>query len=376
MPIQKISGLQPLTIPVQIALVAASAFMLPPGQGIIGQFGGVSAPQLGSGNPLSGQYLVQLGPLSCVQVFDSNLQAWRNIQCMPGNLPFISSDGTNYRVANTSGQVVGAIVTNAGSALTNGFNTVAVTPSAGASLWNTIVGGAINTTVTITAGGTNYTRAPLLLFTPPASQGQTPYVLPSATCTISAGAINAVTVTGVGAGLVAAPTITIIPQPGDVTGGGAVLTVNATLAQSGTLLVMYPTFGGTALTAVPTFTFSPASTIAATAIMSWTITAFGGGAGATYGTTPGGVIFGGIVAGAAANANPQFDKGLSVPVHPPINVATATGVPTLAGPFGGANYQAVPLYCAIPNGTAAPGTANTNTCTMGGATDFVNLIPL
>lgn len=372
----KISGLQPLLAPVQLALVAASAMMLPAGQGIIGAFGAVSSPQLGSGNPLSGQYLVGLGPLCCVQVFDSNLQAWRNFQCLPGNLPVISSDGTNYRIANTSGQVIGAIITNGGSGLTNGFNTVAVTPSAGGSTWNTIVGGAINTTVTITAGGSGYTRAPLLVFTPPPGQGQTPYVLPTATCTLSAGAINAVTVVGVGAGLVAAPTITVIPQPGDVTGGGAVLTVNATLAQSGVLLVMYPTFGGTALTAVPTFVFAPASTIAATAIMNFTITGVGGVAGVGYGTTPGGVINGGVVAGAAANANPMFDKGLSVPVHPPLNITTATGVPALAGPFGGANYQSIPVYCAVPNGTAAPSTANASTFTVGGASDFVNLIPL
>jgi hypothetical protein len=153
--------------------------------------------------------------------------------------------------ANTTGTPVGAIITNAGTGLTNGWygyvpsftgiaipgqsgpalpgtavsivngaaslgNTAqTVTPSAGGSLWNAFVGGAVNTTITFTTSttvyqngpfggtgtaytanaGSNYTRPPLIVFTPPPNQGAQPYILPTAVCTISGGAINSITVT-------------------------------------------------------------------------------------------------------------------------------------------------------------------------------------
>jgi hypothetical protein len=393
--LNKISGQQNLPAPpLHISIPAAGTFMLPAGQGIVGGFGSVLSPQLASGNVLTGQYMIQMGLYTSLQVYDYALQYWCDVQVSPFQLLTISSDGTNYRIANTTGCPVGAIITNAGSGLTNGFNTVAVTPSAGGSVWNTLVGGAINTTVTITAGGTNYKAAPILLFTPPANQGTTPYILPAATCTISAGVINAVTVTQVGAGLVAAPIITVIPVPGDTTGGGGVLTVNATLAQSGTLLAMWPAANtlasatsnpflpvqqaapyGTALTAVPTFTFNPASTIAATAIMNFTITSITNTTpGVTY-VTAGAAFSGGIVAGAAANANAVFDKALSLPIFPPINVAATTGVTTLAGPFGGVNIQAVPLLSVFSSASTVA-TAAVQTPVVGGATDTLLFMPI
>jgi hypothetical protein len=416
MPWNKISGQQNLPAnPLPIALAAGESFLLPQGQGIVGQFGGVAAPQLATNNPLTGQYIVSLGQYSVLQVYDSNLNYWRTVNVSPmASIP-ISADGQNFRVANSTGCPVGAIITTNTLGVANGFygytsqgvaqtivngyattgNSVfTITPSAGGSLWNSIVGGAINTTISFSgtvysgnlgvngtfgattggvtaSAGSNYTRTPIIVFTPPPNQGQQPYILPTAVCTISAGAIASVTVIGQGAGLLGLPGITVVPAPGDTTGSGAVLgwiAANDSMVGSGLLTAMWPIFYGTALTAVPTFTFSPSGP-AATAIMNFTITAFGGSAGVGYGTTPGGIIFGGIVAGTAALANPQYDKGLSIPIPPPINVATGTGVPSLAGPFGGVNFQAVPSYVAIPNGTAAPTTANTNTCTVGGASD-------
>jgi hypothetical protein len=428
MPINKISGGANNPPSVPWSLAAGEYFMLPTGQGILGSFGLVNFPQLASQNPFTGQYLLDLGAYSVLQMYDQGLQYWKTIAS--GN-PYhsaqgtFSADGVNFRIANTTGCPVGAIITAAGSTGTNGFygytqfgagqgqavviqngsvaslgsnGVFTITPSAGGSLWNAIVGGAINTTISFSgtvyqnnsafggtgtsytaSAGSNYTKPPLIVFFPPPNQGQQPYLLPTATCTISGGAINAVTVVNQGMGLLGLPGIVVIPQPGDTTGGGAILgwtSGNSSQVGSGTLLGMWPAYYGTALTAVPTFTFggssNPAPTV--TAIMNWTITAFGGTAGAGYGTTPGGVIFGGIVSGTAANTNPIMDKNLTVPLPPPINVTTATGVPTLAGPFQGSGFQATPSYCAIPNGTAAPGTANANTCTMGGASDTVQLM--
>jgi hypothetical protein len=385
----KISALQP---PVDghfvISLPPGGTYMIPPGQTSAGMYGSVTTPQQGAGQNMSGQYLIGVGRHSTLQVYDAHMQYWRSMGALVTGLVNVSADGASYRIANTTGCPVGAIITNAGSGLTNGFNTVAVTPSAGGSVWSTIVGGAINTTITITAGGTLYTAAPKLAFVPPASQGSTPFILPTAVCTISGGAINAVTVVNQGAGLVAAPTVVVIPAVGDTTGGGAVLTVNTTLAGSGTLLAMYPaanttaTSGipvttpyGTVQTSVPTFTFSPASTIAATAIMNFTITGFTNTAAGVGYVNAAGVFTGGVVAGSAANTNPVYDKGLGVPVWPPINVAATTGVPTLAGPFQGVNIQAVPTYTAV-SATSVVSTVAQQPPTVGGTNSTTHIISI
>lgn len=414
----KISGLQKaIAAALPLTLAAGEVFMLPVGQGVIGQFSAVPSPggpQMSSGNPLSGQYMIQLGQLTTLQMYDSGSDLWRNVDVGPMALLPISSDGTNFRLANTTGTPVGAIITNAGSGGTNGFygydafgnaiviqngvvtagNSIfTVTPSAGGSLWNAFVGGAVNTTISLSgtvfqngafggtgtsqtgSGGSGYVRPPIIVFSPPPNQGNQPYILPQAVCTISGGAVNAVTVTQQGAGLLGLPGITVINAPGDTTGGGAVLgwqVGNSGQVGSGTLLALAPAIPGTAVTAVPTFTFAGsapvAGGVAATAIMNFTITSFTTGTAGVGYVGAGGAIFGGIVAGSAANTNPALDKGLSLPVNPPITVAATTGVPSLAGPFGGVNYQAVPTYAAYSSG-AAPSTAAVITCNVGGASD-------
>jgi len=360
----------------------------------------------------------------CLQQYDQGLNYWKTISVAPWHQPgFFSADGVNFRIANTTGCPVGALITAAGSSGTNGFygysqfgagqggaiviqngitslgNSIfTITPSAGGSLWNAIVGGAVNTTIGVSgtlfqngpfsgtgtsvtgSGGSNYTRPPVIAFFPPPNQGQQPYLLPTAVCTISGGAVNAVTVTNQGMGLLGLPGIVVIPQPGDTTGGGAVLgwtSGNSGQVGSGTVLGMWPAYYGTALTAVPTFTYGGSSNPAptATAIMNFSITSI-------TNTTPGvgytaayAVFQGGVVAGTAANTNPMMDKGLSIPIYPPLSVAATTGVTTLQGPFGGVNFQAAPT---IALGTQlAAGTVTTvavQTPAMGGQNDVVQLM--
>src|SRR3979490_1337134 len=164
------SGLPAVTLP--ISLPAGSVFMVPAGQGVIGAFGSVLYPQLASGNTLTGQYLIQLGQYPTLQTYDAGLSYWRDVQVSPMALLPISSDGQNFRIANTTGTPVGVLITNAGSAYTNGFygfqnafntsgqagviqggittlgnTTFTATPSAGGSTWNMIVGGAVSTTM-------------------------------------------------------------------------------------------------------------------------------------------------------------------------------------------------------------------------------------
>src|SRR5712692_1317835 len=109
------------TIPVQLA--AGSLFIIPPGQ-----------------------FHVAMGKYTRLQFFDANANLWRHVPKDLSTTAFIYSDGANYRLANLSGCPVGAVITNAGSGQTNGFGTVTITPSAGGSVWRSIVGGAVNTT--------------------------------------------------------------------------------------------------------------------------------------------------------------------------------------------------------------------------------------
>lgn len=419
MPINKISGLVNLPAPpVPIALPGGATFMLPAGQGIVGAFGSLATPQLGTGYTLSGQYFVELGLYSTLQVYDSNLNYWRNILVQPGQLNQVSSDGTNFRIANTTGCPVAGLITALGSGGIAGFygfnnqgqaitiqggvttlgNTIfTIAPTAGGSQWNSIVGGSVNTTMALSGtayanlagyyvagapsftatGGTNYTKPPIIIFTPPPNQGAQPCILPTAVCTISAGAINAVTVTHNGSGLLGLPGVVVIPQPGDTTGAGALLgwtAGNGVDPNAGKLTAMWPMFYGTPLSAVPTFTYSgtnsPAPTV--TAIMNFSVTSI-------TNTTPGvgytsayALFGGGIVAGNSAMGNPFYDKGLSLPVFPPLSVVAGTGVCTLAGPFGGVNIQAVPT---IALGTQlAAGTVTTvavQTPVVGGSNDMI-----
>jgi hypothetical protein len=430
MSVMKISGLVNLPAnALAIGLVGGATWALPPGQGVVGGFGSIATPQLGTNNPLTGQYIVQLGQYSALQMYDAGLNYWRNVNVGPMSLVGISSDGTNFRLANSTGCPVGALITAAGSAGVNGFygfnaqraaitivggqttlgNTVfTITPSAGSSLWNAIVGGAVNATLSFSgtvfngnygvnnafgastggvtaSAGSNYLAPPMIIFTPPPNQGAQPYVLPQATCTISGGAINAITVTQQGAGLLGLPGITVVPQIGDTTGGGAVvgwLTANTTNVGTGTCVLMWPAFYGTAVTSAPTFTFGGSANPApsATAIMNFTITSITNTTpGVGYGNNLASVFSGGIVAGSAAlnsPGNPIYDKGLSLPVFPPLSVANSTGVTTLAGPFGGVNIQAVPTIVVVLNNTAVQSTVAVQTPVMGGAADVCTLISL
>lgn len=324
----------------------------------------------------AGQFYVTPGPYSFIQTKDPITSKWRAISSTPNTAAFLSADGANVRVANLTGCALGALITNVGSAYTSAPT---VTASAGASGWTAIIGGAVNQTVTITTAGVGYNFTPQLVVSAPPAGG----VQASAICTISAGAINAVTVINQGAGYAVAPTITVVPDareaaaatPGPTT--SAVLT--AALTGSGTITALLCTDHGTPVTAVPTLTISGGggASGAATAVMCFTVTGFTvGTAGAVYGNAqPFGILTtGGIVPGAVgAVINPQFDKSLLLPRQANISgTSTSGGAVTATGAVinDAGLFQAVPTGLVIASGTGAlPTTTAIVTLTVGGITD-------
>lgn len=196
---------------------------------------------------------------------------------------FFNSDGTNYRVANLNSTLTGGVVGAAGSGYVQASTTI--TPGTGISTWAAIIGGAVNSSVTIgtdkagNTGGTNFTYAPVLVVQAPPAGG----IQATASCTVSGGAINAVTIQAAGAGYLSAPGILIIPDPDDPTFGAITIpTLTTTLAGAGTLtgvLLVNPgapvtsapslTVNGVGSSATATATLFNASTSAATITVQW-----------------------------------------------------------------------------------------------------------
>ena len=326
----------------------------------------------------AGNFFLSLGSYTFFQVKDPYTGIWRTVDTFPGAGRTIYSDGVNMRLANLTGCVVGAYITNVGSGYTSAPT---VTLSSGTAAFTAIVGGAINSTVTITTAGAGYTHAPVLVVSPPPVGG----VQATATCTVSGGAINAVTVVNQGAGYTAAPTISVFPDPRDTITTAAVLTVNSTLAGSGTITALVRTDHGTPLTSVPTISFSGGggSSAAATAVMCLTATGITVDAGGVaYGNAqPFGVITtGGIVAGAAgAVVNPQLGPGLFTPRQANISgTSTAGGAITATGAVvnDAGLFQAVPSGLVIAGGSALATTVGQVTITVGGRTDSSMLFPI
>lgn len=335
----------------------------------------------------SGQYLVQPGPLTFIQYFDATSQIWRNLNTPVLGNPsmLVTSDGTNIRLANLTGTVAGAIVTNGGTGYTNGIYAPAaqlgtlaapkVTVAAGGgtnlALLNVVVGGVINTTITITNAGKSYTYPPVLLIDPPPAGG----VPATAVCTLTSGTIGSVTVTNAGAGYTSAPKVTVVNDPRDTTGTGAVLTVNATLAQSGAIAALTSSDPGSGYTSVPAITFTPASTSAATAIMCFTCTTVTWATPNHSGNGNFGLINSTVVAGSSTTTNPAITTGLFVPRMGYTAMSTA-GSPTTTTIVDGGLHQVVPNAVLVNNSDGTINAATTTTIAQGGANDTSYITPL
>ena len=320
----------------------------------------------------SGTWNVRPGRYSTYQQYDPITQIWRpHGGDYPGSAYLrVASDGVNHRLINLTGCAVGTRLTLGGSGYTSAPT---VTASAGGSTWRAIVGGLVSQTVTITNGGTNYTYPPFVAISAPPTGG----VQATAICTISAGAVNAVTIVDQGAGYTSAPTMTFMNDPRDTTGANAAATL--TLTGSGTIGAIVCTDHGTALTSLPTLTISGGggSGAAASVIMCWTATAY---TVSVAGSISGGIVevsaLGGYTTTAATYSNPTIQDNLIRIRKAVIQGAIASGALSATGQtiFDGGIYPGVPsgiVYAGIGTAGAQPSVA----ITVGGITDTVLLQP-
>ena len=275
----------------------------------------------------AGQYLVMPGKYTFFQWYDPVSTTWKNFQTPTQSGPYyISSDGYNYRLANMTGCVVGAVVTNggtantakngfwaAGSSLTSGVVATTTTPSSGvAATFNAIVGGNVSTTVTVSTAGSGYVLPPLVTFSEPPQGGlqATGY----ATLT-SSGGLSSITVKNQGAGYTTAPTVTVTALPGDPGTGATATAVLDTTTNTGKLVALTMATNGELYTSVPTITISGlAGSPAATAIMCFAITTVATVSGAThYGDGNVLSFAGAVTAGSNTTTNPDYTTGIFTP---------------------------------------------------------------
>lgn len=288
--------------------------------------------------PPPGNYLLTLGYQSCLEWWDPIQYSWRVLAWPLSAVP-VSIDGYNYRITNRSGIVAGAAITNAGTTGVNGIGpTQTGTTASFAAPGGTgqtakgyvIIGGSLPA-LNIAQAGSAFVVPPLILIDPPPVGG----IQATAISTITAaGALNSVTLVNVGAGYTSLPNVYVIPQfldyagapalpytlpatgpiapnfpPGQIANGpgggisppgnfmqglqaafpittGALVNFGAgVLGGSGTLTGLVVTDYGSAYTAVPAITFAGgtlAGGVAATALMSWGVTAVTGSGGVAY----------------------------------------------------------------------------------------------
>lgn len=315
-------------------------------------------------------YNVRPGKYCTLQVWDPIALIWRNVGGGPQNAStqYQYMDGVNYRVANQTGCVVGALLTTAGSGYTSA---PVVAATAGNSLWRAIVGGAVNTSVTVTNGGTNYTYPPAVLFSLPPAGG----IPATGYCTLSGGAVSTVTIVDQGAGYTSPPTITFLNDPregvNNVAQGYNAAAV-ATLTGAGTITGVLCIDHGTPLTSIPTLSFTGGggSSAAATAIMCWSITAYTPTAGTGF-TGPS--LLSGLDAfptTAPAYTNVTTQRNLVKTRLAQILMPESAGAPTATGAvfYDGGIYTSTPTPLVTTNGALITETA-TFAFTMGGVND-------
>ena len=340
----------------------------------------------------SGTWNVKPGPYTFLQWLDPVTNVWRVRPTVASRWDFVDSDGSNFRLANTTGCPIGAVITTATcTGAVNGIgaaaNGVSCTPSSGSSVWTTIIGGAISATIvtaTTTANtttGSGYTYPPVVVIDAPPQGGLQATAVVTA---LSSGTVISanIQVINQGAGYTTAPNISFVNDPRDTTGSGAVYVT--TLTATGQLTGLYPTNHGTPLTAVPTLAFSIGS-CAATAIMNFTVNAFA--SGVTVGSSLGVVeviTANNTIAAQASPAvvNPLHTTDLTFPRPARIMAGLTTGALNVASTGNviedyGLGIQvvpaALPIYTVTSTTSVAP---QFGTFTVGGVTDTCLIQPV
>ena len=323
----------------------------------------------------SGTWKLDLGPYTTYQEYDPLTTTWRSNGEPAGRTKYIDSDGVNFRVANTTGCVIGATVTSGGA----GFTTIpTVTVNSGGAQFIAVLGPYVST-ITVTNGGNNYQYPPIVTVQSPAAPG----VQATAYATLTGGVVTAVTVNDVGANYSAgAPVVSFSNDPRDNTGNGASAVAN--LAGSGQVVALLCTNFGTPTGistsgVLPTITITGGTTTAtAVPVMDWSVTSYtvtSAGSGYTNYVAVTGYA---VASGTAAFTNPTIQSNLLVGGVVQAAATVSGGTIVTGGTvFNGGHYAQAPSLVTFgggPTGTSASGALLA--AVVGGQNDVVRLSPV
>ena len=324
----------------------------------------------------AGTWIVTPGRYTAVQWYDPVALIWRGLGSWK-RFVAVNSDGVNFRVANSTGSVLGAIMTNAGTGYTSAPT---VTASAGGSTWQALInssttGFSLSDTVTVTGAGSGYTLPPIVLISPPAPGG----IPATGVATLSTGTVSGITITNNGAGYFSAPSIRLIPNPLDPANNtGSIVTATATtaLGTSGAVAALRCTYNGTAVTALPTLSFAGGggASAAASVVGCFTITTVTVGTAGVALTAPVSInSIGGFQSATAAAGFKNPCVGTELLTVRTANIA-GTGTTTLTGStiIDGGLFHTAPtpqITQGIVVSGSLPTTAPAATFAIGGVTD-------
>lgn len=325
----------------------------------------------------AGRFIISLGKYCSVQYLDPVTTEWtflRDLDNNDGNHN-VWSDGFNLRIANLTGCVVGAVVTNGGSGYTAGTTTI--TPSTGNSAWTAVVGGSL-AAVTVTNVGAGYGVAPIVSIDAPPSPG----VPATAVATIANGTVTTITLLNVGGGYKIAPNVTLVPNPADPNLASGSITTQAvatvtSLTNAGAVTGALLTNNGAPVASTMSLTVAGSGTTATivplflNTLVSATLSTVGAG----YGSATQVASVGGWNTNVPAITNPQISKTGFVPRPAQASVVVGTGTITSVNTvYDGGLYLATPTFFAMTNGIVT--TAAVFVPVMGSQNDTVRITPL
>lgn len=317
----------------------------------------------------AGNLYVDIGAYSFLQFVDPVTQTWRIHNSLRGGLIFVKSDGFNARIANLTGCPIGAIVIAGGSNYVQSSTTI--TPSTGNSTWQPIVGGMLSV-VSVAAAGGGYGLPPLVMIPAPPAPG----VPATAFAAISSGTVSGVTLTNVGAGYNANPTVVLVPNPADpninsgITQASVVINLNTSTTLASAISAVLCTNPGAPTTTLPTLTITGAGSGASVnAVTCSTLLTATVSAGAGYRNPSELQTFGALPTGTPAYTNPavQFTAARARKASAAVTAgATTTTIGTI---YDGGLFFGTPSTAILGDGVIT--TAAGITITTGTTTDTV-----
>ena len=192
---------------------------------------GTARLALGSGGLFyfpPGEWVATVDASTVIERFDPTEQVWAVIEAATANNgDWISADGYNLRIHNTTGVVSSNTISNAGSGMTNGIGATATGVSIAWGVSNTtgyptatgyvIIGGTV-AAPTVTQAGSGFLVPPAIVIDPPPPGGIQASAIAVMTAAGSSG-IASITMVNAGAGYVTTPNFYVIPQPALYQGG-------------------------------------------------------------------------------------------------------------------------------------------------------------